>query len=211
MGRATQRNQMLRLDTYRPKALGMVGLWLQIDSRSRGRPSPSSLEAATRTPLSPPTLDCCFRSDFGLIRFKRTWGLRPRGLAVRRSRRSQKREEAVQGRIRHSCHLRSCRRYVRPIPFRARRRSWAEPGKNRPPADASGEVLGWVGPPSPKSPSAQGRSLPPSRHQQNCKTAGDPGSSSIQSPIAAAFGKGRWRRGIVFATSGREPSPWRVG
>ena len=52
--------------------------------------------------------------------------------------------------------------YLRPIPFRARRRSWAEPGKNRPPADASGEVLGWVGPPSPKSPSAQGRSLPPS-------------------------------------------------
>jgi hypothetical protein len=95
-----------------------------------------------------------------LIRFKRTWGLRPRGIAVRRSRRSQKREEAVQGRIRHSSPLRSCRRHVRPLPFHAGRRSCAKSGKNRPPADASGGVLGWWGPPSPKSPSAQGRPLP---------------------------------------------------
>ena len=72
------------------------------------------------------TSDLKHLSQLGLIRFKRTWGLRPRGIAVRRSRRSQKGEEAVQGRIRHSCHLRSCRRYLRPLPFRASHRSWAE-------------------------------------------------------------------------------------
>jgi len=99
--------------------------------------------------------DCirtCRAAILGLIRFKRTWGLRPRGIEVRPSRGRQKREEAVQGRIRHCCPLRSCRRYLRPIPFRASRRSWAQIREEPPTSGRLRRSLRMVGPSIPQVP-----------------------------------------------------------